>query len=253
MSLGLNNENTTIFLHTSFWKFSNMKKIWKNFGKHLYIHCLLLFNCSVVSDSVNPWTAARQASLSFTISQSLLKLMSIGSAINIWLSLLQHIAEYILLFETFQNKFPTSVHSPQIMCTIKPEILNQKDWCWSWSSYTLAIWCEDLTHWKGPWFLERLREREGDNRGWDAGMALLTQWTWVWANSRSCWWTGRPSVLQSMGSQRVGQGWATELNQKSSITILPTQGKRNFQFPSTWRGLVATTSLNKKVICHPWR
>ena len=77
MSLGLNNENTTIFLHTSFWKFSNMKKIWKNFGKHLYIHCLLLFNCSVVSDSVNPWTAARQASLSFTISQSLLKLMSI--------------------------------------------------------------------------------------------------------------------------------------------------------------------------------
>ena len=72
MSLGLNNENTTIFLHTSFWNFSNMKKLWKNFGKHLY--CLLLFNRSVVSDSVNPWTAARQASLSFTISQSLLKL-----------------------------------------------------------------------------------------------------------------------------------------------------------------------------------
>ena len=40
----------------------------------------------------------------------------------------------------------------------------------------------------------------------------LTQWTWVWVNSRSWWWTGRPSVPQSMGSQRVGHDWVTELN-----------------------------------------
>ena len=43
-------------------------------------------------------------------------------------------------------------------------------------------------------------------------MASPTQWTWVWANSRSWWWTGKPGMLQSMGSQRVGHDWATELN-----------------------------------------
>ena len=42
-------------------------------------------------------------------------------------------------------------------------------------------------------------------------MASLTRWTWVWVNSGSWWWTGRPGVLQFMGSQRVGHDWATEL------------------------------------------
>ena len=54
--------------------------------------------------------------------------------------------------------------------------------------------------------------REGDDRGWDGWMASPTQWTWVWVNSGSCWWTGRPVVLRFMGSQRVGHDWATELN-----------------------------------------
>ena len=53
---------------------------------------------------------------------------------------------------------------------------------------------------------------EGDNRGWDGWMASPTPWTWVWASSRSWWWIGKPGVLQSMGSQRVGHDWATELN-----------------------------------------
>ena len=58
----------------------------------------------------------------------------------------------------------------------------------------------------------RLKARgEGDDRGWDGFMASPTQWTWVWVNSRSWWWTGRPSVLQSMGLQRVWQDWVTEL------------------------------------------
>ena len=51
---------------------------------------------------------------------------------------------------------------------------------------------------------------EGDNRGWDGWMASPTQWMWVWVNSRSWWWTGRPGVLQFMGSQRVGHNWETE-------------------------------------------
>ena len=82
--------------------------------------------------------------------------------------------------------------------------IHWKDWCWSWNANTLAIWCEELTPWKIPWCWERLRAGgEGDDRGWDGWMASLTQWTWVWENSRSWWWTGRPGVLQSMGSQSV--------------------------------------------------
>ena len=54
--------------------------------------------------------------------------------------------------------------------------------------------------------------RIGDDRGWDGWMASPTQWTWVWVDSRNWWWTGRPGMLQFMGSQRVGHDWVTELN-----------------------------------------
>ena len=57
--------------------------------------------------------------------------------------------------------------------------------------------------------------QEGHNRGWDGWMASPTQWTWVWINSGSWWWTGRPGMLQSMGLQRVGHDWATELTELS--------------------------------------
>ena len=70
---------------------------------------------------------------------------------------------------------------------------------------TLATWREKLTHWKRPWCWERLRVGgEGDDRGWDGWMASSTWWTWVWVDSRSWWWTGRPGVLLFMESQRVG-------------------------------------------------
>ena len=69
-----------------------------------------------------------------------------------------------------------------------------------------------LTYWERPWCWARLKAGEGDNRGWDGWMASPTRWTWVWASFRSCWWTGKLGVLQSLGSQRVGHDWATELN-----------------------------------------
>ena len=50
--------------------------------------------------------------------------------------------------------------------------------------------------------------------------ASLTRWTWVWVGSRSWWWTGKPGVLQSMGSQRVGHNWVTELNWTDGMTIV---------------------------------
>ena len=72
-------------------------------------------------------------------------------------------------------------------------------------------WCEELTHLKRPWGWERLKAGgEGDDRGLDGWMASPTQWTWVRVGSGSCWWTGKPGVLQSMGSQRVGHDWSTE-------------------------------------------
>ena len=78
----------------------------------------------------------------------------------------------------------------------------------------LGTWCEVLTHCKRLWCWERLKVGgEVDNRGWDGWMASPTLWTWVWESSRSRWWTGKPGVLQSMGSQRVVRhDWATELN-----------------------------------------
>ena len=85
-----------------------------------------------------------------------------------------------------------------------------REWCWN--SSTLATSCEELTHWKRLWCWEGLGARgEGDDRGWDDWMASLTRWTWVWVNSGSLWWTGRPGVLWFMGLQRVGHDWATEL------------------------------------------
>ena len=104
--------------------------------------------------------------------------------------------------------------------------IDWKDWCWSWSSNTL-MWkavksCEELTHWKRPWCWERLRAGgEGGNRGWDGWIASLTQWTWVGANSRRWWRTGKLGVLQSMWllrvrhhwvTKRVGHHWVTKLN-----------------------------------------
>jgi len=89
--------------------------------------------------------------------------------------------------------------------------IHWKDWCWSWnSSFT---WLEELTGWKRPWCWEGLKAGgEGDDRGWDDWMASPTQWTWVWANSRSWWWTGRSGVLLSMWLQRFGWDWAAEVN-----------------------------------------
>ena len=81
----------------------------------------------------------------------------------------------------------------------------------------LATRCKEMTHWNIPWCWEWLKAgEEGDDRKWDDWMASPTQWTWVWVNSGSWWWTGRPGVLRFMGSQRVRHNWATELNWKCS-------------------------------------
>ena len=99
-----------------------------------------------------------------------------------------------------------------ILKEISPEY-SLEDLCWGWNSNTSATLCEQLTHWKRLWCWEGLGAgEEGDNRGWDGWMASPIWWTWVWLNSGSWWWTGRPGVLQFVGSQRFGHDWAIELN-----------------------------------------
>ena len=118
-----------------------------------------------------------------------------------------------------------------------------KDWYWSWNSNTLATSWEELTHWKRLWCWEGLGAGgEGDDRGWDGWIASPTPCTWVWVNSRSWWWTGRPGVLQFMGSQRVGHDWATELNWTEgcvSHAFLRSKGRRG-----SWTG-IAVEKRNK--------
>ena len=79
---------------------------------------------------------------------------------------------------------------------------------------TPILWPPDLKNWnwKRPWCWARLNSGEAEDRGWDGCIASPIRWTWVWKGSEGCWWTGKPGVLQSMGLQRVGYDWATELN-----------------------------------------
>ena len=129
-----------------------------------------------------------------------------------------------------------------------------KEWCWSWNSSTLVTSCEELTHWKRLWCWEGLGAGgQGDDRGWDGWMASLTRWTWVWVNSGSWWWTGRPSVLWFMGSQRVGHDWATELNwtevlgRKKRVIMM---GERDFRKDGHgrlyWEGNILTKIWMRK-------
>ena len=132
---------------------------------------------------------------------------------------------WIELEKTFRESI--GQQGDQTSQSYRKSVLNihWKDWCWSWSSNILVTWCEELTHWKRPWCWERLKVGgEGDDGGWDGWMASPTQWTWDWASSRSWWWTGKPGVLQFMGSQMVRHDWATELKRTELLSLREFQG-----------------------------
>ena len=85
----------------------------------------------------------------------------------------------------------------------------------------------DSTHQSWPWCWEGFGAGgEGTDRGWDGWMASLTQWTWVWVNSGSWWWTGRPGIVWFMGSQRVGHDWTTELSWAELILYFKLEKSR---------------------------
>ena len=100
-----------------------------------------------------------------------------------------------------------------------------------------GTWCKELTHLKRPWCWERLKVGgEGDDRWWGGWMASPTRWTWVWVDSGSWCWTGRPGLLQSMGSQRVEHNWATELNW-SDLALTADNPERKGSNLIYWSGL----------------
>ena len=126
--------------------------------------------------------------------------------------------------------------------------IHWKDWCWCRSSNTLATWCDELSHWKRLWCWERLRAGgKGDDRGWDDWMASPTQRTWVWVTSGSWWWTGKPRVLQSMGFQKVGHDWATELNCPFISWNKPFDSGESEKKIIIWRRQIQSTQQGKRL------
>ena len=122
--------------------------------------------------------------------------------------------------------------------------IHWKDWCWNWNSNILATWCEELTHWRRSWCWEWLKAGgEGDDRGWDGCMASLTQWTLIWVNSGNWWWTRKPIVLQSIGSQRVRHDWVTALNWTELIYILGPRQREDEE--EIWREVEVLWVNNK--------
>ena len=118
--------------------------------------------------------------------------------------------------------------------------IHWKDWCWSWSSNTLATWWEELTDWKRPWCWERLKSGgEGNDKGWDGWMASPTQWTWIWASSGRWWRAGKPGVQQSMGSQRGGEADTTEQLVLSSSRSAHSDHSTTSRWQLWWRDSLA--------------
>ena len=115
---------------------------------------------------------------------------------------------------------------------------------------TSILWLPDVKSWliwKDPDSEKDWGQEEKGTTGWDGWTASPTPWTWVWVNSRSWWWTGRPGMLRFMGSQRVGHDWATELNWSSSgvisVILIPV-----FIYSISWQ--VSLINMFRSLILH---
>ena len=127
----------------------------------------------------------------------------------------------VVLGKTLESALDSKEIKP---VNLKESTLNihWKYWCWIWSSNYSATWCKELTRWKRQRYWGRLRTKgEGGDRGWDGWMASLTQWTWVWTNSRRWYSIGKPGVLQFIESQRVRHTLATEQQQRFCFLFFP--------------------------------
>ena len=105
---------------------------------------------------------------------------------------------------------------------------------------TPILWPPDVKNWltrKDPDAGKDWRQGgETDNRGWNSWMASLSRWTWFWASSRSCWWTGKPGVLKSMGSPKIGYDWV-ELDGYYCVNLARSQ------YPCIWLNVILEVYL----------
>ena len=117
-----------------------------------------------------------------------------------------------------------------------------------------VLWPPHSKSWpigKKLWCWEGLGARgEGEDRGWDGWIASLTRCTWIWVNSGSWWWTGRPGVLQFMRSQRVGHDW-TELNEAEVDVFL--EFPCLFVSPNRFSNLISGSSTFSKSSLYIWK
>ena len=93
-----------------------------------------------------------------------------------------------------------------------------------------------------------------DSRGWDGWMASMIRWTRLWVSCRSWWWTGKPGVLQSMRSQRVGHDWATEQEwqkqeQRNTLLLKPEKVKQWVNAPQDFRRLMENDAKESSCCC----
>ena len=101
---------------------------------------------------------------------------------------------------------------------------------------TPILWPLDAKNWligkdpdAGEDWTQKKRMTEDEMVGWDEMVECPpTRWTWVWVISGSWWWTGKIGMLQSTGSQRAGQDWATEQQQNF------LSSKKNQKERKTW-------------------
>ena len=123
----------------------------------------------------------------------------------------------VVLEETLKSPWSARRSNQSVLKRISPEY-SLEGLMLKLETPTLWPLDEELTHWKRPWFWERLKlGGEGDDRRWDGWMASSTQWTWVWVGSRSWRWTEKPGMLKSMGSQsRTWLSWTSSVGVLSS-------------------------------------
>ena len=130
----------------------------------------------------------------------------------------------------------------QVQTSLKSPLLWHVGTIWIWNQLACtSCLCHFLSPFTLTWILELSsisssshKRLHNDDRGWDGWMASPTWWIWVWASSGSWWWTGRPCMLQSRASQRVGQDWTTILNwtdfwfKKSALYSFQRNGDATF-------------------------
>ena len=159
------------------------------------------------------------------------------SSSHVWMWELDYIESWVLKNWCFWTVVPEKTLENPLDCTEIQPVHPKGNQSWIFIGRTDAeaetpiLWppgAKNWLIWKDPDAGKDWRWKEKGTTGDELGlMASLTQWTWVSVNSGSWWWTGRPNVLQSMGSQRVGHDWATELNWLNS-------GQGNLTFGTHW-------------------